>query len=377
MVFDETFPSIIGVTDGETYCTPQTVTVTDDNLKSVTVNGKEKILSDDKFTLGVAVGEQIIEAADKAGNVTTVTVTVNAGHDYGTEWKSDASSHWHECICGEKSESAAHTEDGGSVTKAPTETENGIRTYHCSICGYVIRTEEIGKLPPTSTEKPGQTQNQKPTPEEEQPQETVTSEKVREGSEKLDSGLSIGWTGNKFALSWEEVDGAEGYDIFAALSGKKMSAKSLMMTAGGKKTSVTFAKIAGRKISIKKVYQIQIKAFRYVNGKKVSIGCSRVYHVAGKANPKYTNAKKLKPAKKKYVLKKGKSVRMQVKVVKQAKKKKLLPKSYGPALWYSSSDKNIAAVTQKGIVKAKTKGTCTITVTALNGTKAKIKITVK
>lgn len=48
-----------------------------------------------------------------------------------------------------------HTEDGGSVTKEPTETEKGIRTYKCSICGYVIRTEEIEELQP----KPGSGDN--------------------------------------------------------------------------------------------------------------------------------------------------------------------------------------------------------------------------
>ena len=148
MVFDGTSPSITGVTDGETYCTSQTVTVTDDNLESVTVNGKEQALSDGKFTLDVKFDTTpiVIAATDKAGNVTTVTV--NAGHNYGTDWKSDSNGHWHECaVCGEKSEVLAHTEDSGTVTKPATETETGIRTYKCSVCGYEMRTEIIEKLP--------------------------------------------------------------------------------------------------------------------------------------------------------------------------------------------------------------------------------------
>jgi hypothetical protein len=82
MVFDGTSPSITGVMDGETYCTSQTVTVTDDNLESVTVNGKEQALSDGKFTLDVKFDTTpiVIAATDKAGNVTTVTV--NAGHNW-------------------------------------------------------------------------------------------------------------------------------------------------------------------------------------------------------------------------------------------------------------------------------------------------------
>ncbi len=148
MVFDGTSPSITGVMDGETYCTSQTVTVTDDNLESVTVNGKEQALSDGKFTLDVKFDTTpiVIAATDKAGNVTTVTV--NAGHNYGTDWKSDSNGHWHECaVCGEKSEVLAHTEDSGTVTKPATETETGIRTYKCSVCGYEMRTEIIEKLP--------------------------------------------------------------------------------------------------------------------------------------------------------------------------------------------------------------------------------------
>ena len=74
---------------------------------------------------------------------------VSHTHSYGTSWKSDSNNHWHECACGDRSGESAHTEDSGSVTKAPTETEKGIRTYKCSVCGYVIRTEEIGKLPPS------------------------------------------------------------------------------------------------------------------------------------------------------------------------------------------------------------------------------------
>ncbi len=149
VVFDGTAPSIGGVENGKTYCKPQIVTVRDENLESVTVNGKEQTLSDDSFTLGISfdVPTIVIEAADKAENITTVTI--NTGHDYGTDWKSDGNGHWRECACGDKSETIAHTEDSGSVTKPATETETGIRTYKCSVCGYVIRTEEIEKLSPS------------------------------------------------------------------------------------------------------------------------------------------------------------------------------------------------------------------------------------
>ena len=78
LVFDATPPVISGVTDGETYHAPQTVTVKDAmfGVKSVTVNGREVTLNDNKFTLGLSDSPQIIVAEDHAGNTTTVTVTV-------------------------------------------------------------------------------------------------------------------------------------------------------------------------------------------------------------------------------------------------------------------------------------------------------------
>lgn len=80
LVFDTTPPVISGVTNGETYHAPQTVTVTDatSGVKSVTVNGTEVTLTDNQFMLGTADGSQTIVAADQAGNTTTVTVTVQA-----------------------------------------------------------------------------------------------------------------------------------------------------------------------------------------------------------------------------------------------------------------------------------------------------------
>ena len=81
LVFDATPPVITGVTNGGTYHTPQTVTVTDamSGVKSVTVNGTEVTLTDNQFTLGKAENSQTIVATDKAGNTATVTLTVKNG----------------------------------------------------------------------------------------------------------------------------------------------------------------------------------------------------------------------------------------------------------------------------------------------------------
>ncbi len=71
-------------------------------------------------------------------------------HVLDTNWTSDASGHWHNCTgCSEKVDFAAHTEDSGTITKQPTMTEEGEKTYKCKVCKYVIRTESI----PTLAEK--------------------------------------------------------------------------------------------------------------------------------------------------------------------------------------------------------------------------------
>ena len=41
---------------------------------------------------------------------TTTTPPTAHTHSFGTEWKSDTDNHWNECACGEKSNSAAHTD---------------------------------------------------------------------------------------------------------------------------------------------------------------------------------------------------------------------------------------------------------------------------
>ena len=40
-----------------------------------------------------------------------------------------------------------HKSDGGMVTKKATITEEGVKTYKCTVCGKVMKTEAIAKLP--------------------------------------------------------------------------------------------------------------------------------------------------------------------------------------------------------------------------------------
>lgn len=80
--FDLTAPAISGIQNGGTYCLTQSVTVTDDNLVSVTVNGTE--MTEETFTLAVNEGTTYtIVATDIAGNVTEYTVTMKTVETLG------------------------------------------------------------------------------------------------------------------------------------------------------------------------------------------------------------------------------------------------------------------------------------------------------
>ena len=118
-LIDEAAPTVEGVTDGGTYCLTAEITVTDPNLESVTLNGQPVELVDGKLTVSAAEGVQTLTATDRFGNTVTVTFTVNA----------------------------QHTEGEGKITTPATTEREGVKTYACTVCGQVLWTESVAKLP--------------------------------------------------------------------------------------------------------------------------------------------------------------------------------------------------------------------------------------
>lgn len=118
-LIDEAAPAVEGVTDGGTYCLTAEITVTDPNLESVTLNGQPVELVDGKLTVSAAEGVQTLTATDRFGNTVTVTFAVNA----------------------------QHTEGEGKITTPATTEREGVKTYACTVCGQVLRTESVAKLP--------------------------------------------------------------------------------------------------------------------------------------------------------------------------------------------------------------------------------------
>ena len=81
---------------------------------------------------------------------TELTMTPTAAshtHSYGTAWKYDDTNHWHECQCGDKADTAAHS-FRWVIDKEATATEKGSKHEECTVCGYK-RSENtvIDKLP--------------------------------------------------------------------------------------------------------------------------------------------------------------------------------------------------------------------------------------
>ena len=64
-------------------------------------------------------------------------------HSYGTDWKNNETSHWHECTCGDKADVAEHSFGEWTVTKEASTTEPGSKTRSCSACGF----EETLEIP--------------------------------------------------------------------------------------------------------------------------------------------------------------------------------------------------------------------------------------
>ena len=106
IIIDKTAPTITGAKNGDVFCGEgdKTLTVTDRYLDTVTVNGTPVTPNEQgEITLTDARTPQTVVATDKAGNSTTLTVTVHSSHSY--KWQTGNGQYWGECeFCGNKVE---------------------------------------------------------------------------------------------------------------------------------------------------------------------------------------------------------------------------------------------------------------------------------
>lgn len=177
-------------------------------------------------------------------------------------------------------------------------------------------------------------------------------------------------------IKWSKVKGADGYVMYGNkcnAGGKKYKFKKLKTLGAGK------TKWVHKKLKKGTYYKYIVVAYKIRNGKKVSMSVSPVLHACTKGG-KYTVAKSVKVsrvgAKKttRITLKKNKTAKIKAKEVKALASLKL---SKHRRLCYESSNKKVATVSKKGVIKAKGKGSCRIYVYAQNGISKTINITVK
>ncbi|MCL2106944.1 MAG: hypothetical protein FWH26_07825 [Oscillospiraceae bacterium] len=88
------------------------------------------------------------------GYVTTEAIPA-IGHTYGSAWVTDATGHWKECSCGDKSGFAAHTPGDWITDTEATETADGTKHKECTVCAFVTETGTIPRTGDGHTHTPG------------------------------------------------------------------------------------------------------------------------------------------------------------------------------------------------------------------------------
>lgn len=193
----------------------------------------------------------------------------------------------------------------------------------------------------------------------------------------LNAGLEASQTGQNISVKWGAVPEADGYDVYVQHCGKKFTKKPVVTVKKARTTKVAVRKVNGKALDLKKNYKVYVLAYKLADGKKITLAKTITAHIVGKNNKKYTNAKAVKLKKSSYTLKKGKKAKILADTVLVEKGKKQITNAHAKEFRYACTDKNVAVVSAKGIIKAVGKGKCIIYVYARNGFAEKIKITVK
>ena len=125
-----------------------------------------------------------------------------------------------------------------------------------------------------------------------------------------------------------------------------------------------------------KIYKCRVYAQEAYGDSFRTVSSSRVvYEIAGNVKGGYTNPKSVKTNKSSVVLKTGKSFKLKASVKKVKSGKKLL--ACTSAVRYISTDTGVATVSSKGVIKAKSAGSCRVYAQAANGVWKKVFVEVR
>ena len=285
---------------------------------------------------------------------TTITVKTVAGQEYSI----DGGKTW---------------QTSGTFTGLTPETEYSIVTK-ITATGTANESPVSDALKVT-TDKKADSSTPTPTETPASQKDKVTKTEKAAAKISINAGLKVSQSGKKVTVKWGKVSKADRYVVYAAYCGPDKCTKIKALSGG--KTSMTFTKLNGSKLNLKKNVKVYVVAYRKVNGKETKLARSITAHIVGTKNTKYTNVKKIKLSKSKYTLKVNKTATIKAKIVLVDKKKKQLSDSHAPEFRYASSNTKVATVDKNGKITAVKKGTCYIYVYAKNGYAKKVKVTVK
>ncbi len=176
-------------------------------------------------------------------------------------------------------------------------------------------------------------------------------------------------TQKNIKLSWNRVNGADGYEIYGNRCNTKKwiyEYKKMKTIENGNKKS-----FIDRNCKKGTYYKYIVRAYKIIDGKKVTIAASKTIHVTTTGG-KNGNAKSVKINKKKVSLTAGKKLKLRAREIKEDK-----PLRHHREVSYESGDPNVVTVSKTGRIKAKKRGKCTVFAYAQSGVFRKVKVTVK
>ena len=171
--------------------------------------------------------------------------------------------------------------------------------------------------------------------------------------------------GKRFiTLRWNKQAKAAKYLIYGSKCGKTLKLKKLFTVTG---TTKKVTKVKGVKVKAKTYYKFIVVALDK-NSKVVTT--STFTHFATKG--KYRNATKVTVKKTKVTLRSGKTFALKGKAIVKKPNKK-----HCAAVRYFSTNKKIATVSAKGVIKGVKKGSCKVYAYSQNGKYKMVSVTVK
>ena len=227
-----------------------------------------------------------------------------------------------------ENEVAATSSSGGSYDEV----------VYCTECKAELSRTKI------TTEKLSETKGVSQTEVEDVPKQTYYKLKARASKS----------TNTSIKLNWSKIKSADGYLIYGNRCGTKNEYKLIKTISKNTTTSFTQKKL---KKGI--YYRYMVVAYKNVDGKKRAIVASKPIY-ATTTGGKYGNPKSVKVTKSTITIKKGKTARISATTVKEKKNFKTYRK-----LSYETSNKKIAIVSSKGVIKGIKKGTCCVYVYAV------------